>query len=164
MELLQKADCTNEEISEINKLEEDIRLGQVNPDGPEEKIKQEQQVKLLEEKTKPKKERKTIIRYLLEKYKKKPATWDEIQQLKLERAKAYLQRDIKLAKAQTPSKFAKGLKMLSALSNNQGTTKKKKKSKGSSYDKDSSYDMGNTDPERFNKLLGNNDPNRFKNL
>ena len=154
MELIEKGNCTDNEISEINKLEEEIRSGK-NQDEPT--VKQQ-------ETEKPKRERKSIIEYLIERYKKKPATWDEIHQLKLERVKAFLERDIKLAKSQTPSRFAKAAQLLSALSNNQTNTKKKKKGKSSLYEKDTSYNIGNTDPERFKKLLGNNDPNRFDNL
>lgn len=158
MELIEKGNCTDKEIAEINKLEEEIRSGN-NQDEP--KPNQEEIKQLIE---KPKRERKSIIQYLIQRYKKKPATWDEIQQLKLERTKAFLERDIKLAKSQTPSRFAKATQLLSALSNNQTNTKKKKKSKSRLYEPDESYNIGNTDPKRFKKLLGNNDPKRFDNL
>ena len=157
MELIEKGNCTDEEISEINKLEDEIRSNKSIEDKPNKEIKEEPTQK-------PKNERKTILRYLIDKYKKKPATWDEIQQLKLERAKAYLERDIKIAKSQTPSKFQKGLQALSSLSNNQTKSKNKKKNNSSSYETDTSYLIGNTDPDRFKKLLGNNDKDRFKKL
>jgi hypothetical protein len=61
--------------------------------------------------------KKTIIEYLKEKFKSKPATREEIDQLKLEVEKAIAIRDIRIAKAQTPSKFAKLLDTLTTLSN-----------------------------------------------
>ena len=45
----------------------------------------------------PIKKKRSLLDIVLEKIKKKPATWDEIQQLKLERQKAILKRDIALA-------------------------------------------------------------------
>ena len=42
----------------------------------------------------PIKKKRSLLDIVLQKIKKKPATWDEIQQLKLERTKAILKRDI----------------------------------------------------------------------
>jgi len=45
----------------------------------------------------PIKKKRSLLDLVLKKIKKNPATWDEIQQLKLERQKAILKRDIALA-------------------------------------------------------------------
>lgn len=63
------------------------------------------------------KPRRTIIEYLKERFASKPATREEIDQLKLEVEKAIAIRDLRIAKAQTPSKFAKILDTLTTLSN-----------------------------------------------
>ena len=98
---------SDQELEEIEKLEEEINI-----------IQQESRPPVKEIDVNPKKQRKTIFQYVYERMKTKPATYNEIQQLKLERHKAILIRDIKIAKSQTPSRLGKSLKLLSSLSDN----------------------------------------------
>lgn len=74
----------------------------------------------------PEKPKRSIMEIIIQKLKSKPATQEEIDQLKLEVAKAKEIRDLRIIKSQTPSKFAKILDTLTTLSEPIDKNKKRK--------------------------------------
>ena len=113
------------------------------------------------EPVKVKREKRSIAQILIEKLKPKQeakATWDEIQQLKLEYAKARLIQGIAKAKADTPAKKSGMAKFMSVLSSTSGTEQKTKKGK-SKKSKQSSVDDFD-----IRKLLGKDDPHKYDGL
>lgn len=107
-----------------------------------------------------KKEKRSIAQILIEKLKPKPeakATWDEIQQLKLEYTKAKLVQGIAKAKADTPQKKTGFAKLMTAMSSTSGSEpKSKRKSKKSK--------SSNLDDFDIRKLLGKDDPHKYDSL
>lgn len=93
-----------------------------------------------------KKQKKSILEIILQKIKKKPATWDEIQQLKLERLKAVYKRDIAVANYHRRNPGGKP-----------------KQSKSSLKNKDIEKEF-NSSAKDFKTMSGNNDKNKYKGL
>lgn len=93
-----------------------------------------------------KKQKKSILDIILQKIKKKPATWDEIQQLKLERLKAIYKRDIAVANYHRK---------------NPGGKPKQSKSYTKNRDIEKEF---NSSAKDFKSMSGSNDKNKYKGL
>ena len=65
----------------------------------------------------PKRKKRSLAEIIYEKLKSKPATKEEIEQLKLERERAIIKRDITLIKSQTQTKASRIMDLLTTLSN-----------------------------------------------
>lgn len=90
---------SDQEIEEKSRLEDEVEL--IYNEETTTKPFKETEVKLGEGKgfvISSKKQKKSLLDILIVKLRKKPATWDEIQQLKLEKIKESLKADIKIAK------------------------------------------------------------------
>lgn len=92
-----------------------------------------------------KKQKRRLLDIVLDKIKKKPATWDEIQQLKLERLKAIYKRDIAVANYHRR--------------NPGGKPKQSKTFKNSSIEKEFS-----SSAKDLRDMSGNNNKNKYKDL
>ena len=86
---------SDEEHEEKEKLEEELNM--IHQEETREVIPSSPSVGQTTETTELKKQKKSLLDIVLNKLKKKPATWDEIQQLRLERLKAIYKRDIAVA-------------------------------------------------------------------
>lgn len=89
---------SDQEHEELEKLEDDFKLEEDESKEFNPRIK---------------KEKRTIASILIEKFKSKPATKEQIEQLKLEVEMATLKRKLAEEKAKTPNRLAKILKVLS---------------------------------------------------
>ncbi len=92
------------------------------------------------------KKKKSILDIILNKIKKKPATWDEIQQLKLERLKAIYKRDIAVANYHRKNPGGKP-----------------KQSKSSLKNKDIEKEFSSTAKD-FKDMSGTNNKDKYKGL
>ena len=93
-----------------------------------------------------KKRKRSLLEIILEKVKSKPATFEEIQQLKLDKQRAELKRDI--AKANYDRKNPGGKRKEPKSSSKSNTIEKEFKSK----------------PQDFRDMIGKNDKNKYKGL
>ena len=93
-----------------------------------------------------KKKKRSLLSIVLQKIKKKPATWDEIQQLKLEKQKAVLKRDISVANYQRKNPGGKPKQSKISSKNNEI----EKEFRSSSSD--------------FRDMSGTNNKNKYKGL
>jgi len=137
-------------------LEEELSLTQVKPDGLVEVEKQTQQTEIIKQAIQ-KTRKKSILEIIIQKYKDrhKPATWDEVQQLKLERLKATLKRDI--AKANSEAKTYKG----GFFGGNKNKTSHSKEPKT----KTKIFSSGPVEADGgLRKMIGTNDKNKYKDL
>lgn len=111
---------SDQEDLELNQLLEELRLTRKdNTTQPQQQPTQNPGV------NKPKKQKRSLLQILLEKREKVPATFKEIEQLRLEKQKATLQRDI--AKAQHEIKELKPSLWRSLTSTPRQTRQSKKK-------------------------------------
>ena len=130
---------SDQEIERIEQLEEEIRLLyhdlELHNIVTEETYKKEPIVK---------RQKKSILDLIIQKIKPKPVTFDEIQQLKLEKQRAELKRDIAKAKYETknPGGKSKNKKIVSVF--------------GGSH-------KGPADGG-LSKMVGSNDKNKYKDL
>lgn len=145
MELIEKGNSTDKEIAEMNKLEEEIRLGTISSDGPIEEAKQVEQVKILEnEVTKETKKQGGLLRKILRvkpKEPPKPVTQIELDQLNMEAKKQEILAKIAKAKAEQykakssgPSIFDSITKVIGKSSNNPFDASPRSSKKRSDYD------------------------------
>ena len=93
-----------------------------------------------------KKKKRNLLGIILQKIKKKPTTWDEIQQLKLEKQKAVLKRDISVANYQRK---------------NPGEKPKQTKSSNKNSEIEKEF---RSSPKDFRNMSGSNDKNKYKDL
>ena len=94
----------------------------------------------------PIKKKRSLLDIVLQKIKKKPATWDEIQQLKLERTKAILKRDISEANYRRK---------------NPGGKQKKKVFSSTNRDVEKEF---NSTAKDFRDMSGSNNKDKYKGL
>ena len=89
----------------------------------------------------PEKRRKrSILEILIEKYREKPATHDEIMQLKLNAQRAELKARIATAKNRTPNRLQKVLSNLSALNSESSKPRRSPRKKNRPTYDDSRYE------------------------
>lgn len=152
-ELDNKRYLTEEEIIEKDNLKADLGIitesGNDYIENPENIITN---LKAME--IKPKRKR-TLYEVLREKFKEKPATYEEIHQLKLDAIRARLQADIAKSKAKKREyKKARIDSILSMVTAKSSETKKKKKSNNKQDDTDDLRELlGNNDSKKFNGLI-----------
>ena len=136
---------SDQEIEEKEKLEEELRL--IHQEETEHFT--ETNIKLGKGKdvTIPsKKQKKSLFDIIRNKLKKTPATWEEIQQLRLEKEKAVLKKDI--AKANYERKHPEGKQR-------QSKTNTKNKQIEESF---------RSSPKDFKLMSGNNNKDKYKDL
>lgn len=147
----------------------DLEREKFRSDQEEDEMKRlEEELNLIEKDTKesndfvvdkPKRRKRTVIEVLREKLGKKPeapATNDEIDQLKRERTKAILKRDIALAKSEEKALRPKRLAWLGSNQTNNETSTKKKKSKKRSINVKDEFNISD--------VIGKNDKKDFSAL
>jgi len=156
---------THEQIEERLKLDEEIEI-ELRDNG----IKLDQYKNQEDEQTQkayydqikkeePKKKKQTIFeKFIKPRLQGKKATWDDIQQLKLEAMKAKLEMHIAEAKARKrqlkTDRLNSILSMVTGGRNESSTKKKKKLDNGSSRDDDDLRDLiGSNDPTKYDKLF-----------
>ena len=127
---------SDQEYAEKERLEEELDILQKEDS---EQIKPEEKI------VEPKRQKKSLLDIVLNKLKKKPATWDEIQQLKLERQKAILKRDISEANYRRKNPSGKKKKEKLDLKLFEGNNSK-------------------SSPQDFRNMVGSNDKNKYKGL
>ena len=135
---------SDQELEEKARLEDEVDL--IYKEETNTKPFKETEVKLGEGKAfviTTKKQKKSLLSILIVKLKKKPATWEEIQQLKLEKIRAELKRDISVAnyRAKNP-----GGKPKQSSIQFKSTERETSSMKG--------FDLGNNNPKRYKDLTG----------
>ena len=127
---------SDQEYAERERLKEELNIIQKEEKEQSEPVQQNQPVK---------KTKRSLLDIVLEKIKKKPATWEEIQQLKLERQKAILKRDIAVA---------------NHVRRNPGGKKKQTKTSLKLFEGNNSK----SSPQDFRDMIGKNNKNKYKGL
>ena len=90
---------SDEEIEEVQRLVEELAIINNEPDKPEELVRTPKEAKLPTKPASVKKERRSLYSILKERFSEKPATFQEIEQLKLNAMRAELKARISKAKA-----------------------------------------------------------------
>lgn len=129
---------SDQDIEDMEILQEEIRLF----------YKDSELNQVVEPKPIIKKQKRSLLEIILNKIKTKPATWDEIQQLKLDKTRAELKRDI--AKAKYEAKNPGGV-------SRKGNVKNKKVESVFGSQR-GSVDGG------LSKMIGKNDKTKYKDL
>lgn len=149
-ELFREKFLSDDEQLEKNRLEEELQIIHNEETQP---AKEPTKVEV-------KKQKRSLAQVLIEKLKSKPepkATWDEINQLKLEYQKTELLQKIAKAKADTPTKKTGLARFLTSTTPIQIQSKVPKKTKHGSSNDSGSYD-------KLKGLISSNDSHKYDGL